>query len=1640
MADDAMIIGESWLSEHFFTTDAKSESFKAEVQRRHKRWKSIEDEGHESARSRFKSQRGKLVEGYSTLGQLAADGSASWMQSTDESRVAPKATHDGRVAPKSRIEAPDATQQLDDLLYETLATAIGVNAGFVEQRREGPVRWLHEDGVDTPFLAIIEALPAESVDELLRKVNGTNGAITNGSAGADQHALTEPYIPEDDENHPITAVPRLLSRIFQVNEVPYALVFAGSWLLLTDRERWPEGRYLAIDLQLVVERNDTKQAGELDKAIAAIAVEGFEPAGIENSGTPWWTEVIEASKKHAVGVSEDLREGVRLSIEDIANEVVRRRRDQNLPPLPQDQAQPLAVQALRYLYRILFLLYAEASPELEVLPVGSPEYGEGYSVDRLRDLALVELESTRAREATHVYESLDVLFRLVDQGHGQGSSSSEAYRDATTTEGLTFHSLRADLFRPEAIALISEVGLGDGAMTRILARLLLSKKQKNQDRGFISYADLGINQLGAVYEGLMSYTGFFAEDDLYEVAKNGDSSKGSWVVPVARAGHLSDSDFVMTENELTGAPEKVLHRRGTFVYRLSGRARQQSASYYTPEVLTKFTVSQALAELLDQNDTTTPADEILQLTVCEPALGSGAFAIEATRQLAAEYLKRKQQETGTTIDPERYPQELQRVKAHIALHQVYGVDLNATAVELAEISLWLDTMLKGLDAPWFGLHLRRGNSLIGARRAMYSTDNLKKRGWLKTEPTEISARTLADDLRDDRFATATSGKIFHFLLPAEGWAAAADNKEVKYLSPEGAKALRDWRKTVTKQPTNPQIKQLQNLSLRVERLWQFVVRRLEIAEREARRPIDIFGHDAERDASGSVSREEIERKLADPNGAYQRLRLVMNAWCALWFWPVPIGDRNDVPPTFEQWLDALKDILGVHLEANTRAKDAGQTGFLIGTNWEGLGESEDLDLGYANAMPMDDVLRDHPWLRTARSVADAQGFFHWDLDFASVMANRGGFDLQVGNPPWVRPQTDIEALYAEADPWWQLNPKATQQQKAIHRGDALSLPGMPELVADGLSDVLSTAAFVGSRNEYASLSGMTPDLYRCFMVATWRHSSDPGMTSLIHPDTHFTDAKGGSFRRSVYVRLRRHWQFKNELMLFGEIDDQVVYGIHVYGHTQDVQFRNAVSLYHPESVEGSLIHNGEGDEPGIKNEEGRWDLRPHASRITNVDFDVLSSWRDFLGDLDVPAVETSMVYTVTSSLQGVLEKLVEQPRLGSLGLESSTGWNETTDRQKGRFDVAWGPAASWDDVILQGVHLHVAHPFFKSPNETMKHNQDWTRVDLETLAPDALPVTSYKPYRDAAYDAQYTHWGEKSAREYFRFAWRNMAANTGERTLIGAVVPPGTAHINAVTSIGDPDSNSSSRLIELGGVFSSLISDMQLRLVPKSTITAATVGRLSVPELRALRADLVWRTGRLTALTYEYSELYRECDEPREWAVTPWWEDAKPLEAAFPGRWDDTVPLRLDAERRQALLEIDAIVALSLGITADELCTIYRTQFPVLYGYDKNKYVYDMNGREVPVHLVREWRKRGGDLTPGVLVDVDMTPDELFIENAAGNPTQYELPFRTLDREAEMREAYAYFERKFTENETSDSAGSSLRGSTDEAAQREAVR
>ncbi|MEV4705735.1 Eco57I restriction-modification methylase domain-containing protein [Actinoplanes sp. NPDC049316] len=1558
---DAILVGEGWISEHYFTTEATKESFRAKVLERRAAWDAEDAAKRSTPRSRFITARQELETDLATLTELLDPAAA-----TDQ--------------PDSR-----AAHGVPARVATTMRTVIGLDAPSLVTAQTGPITRVSTMGVSGhPPLVVIAGLPVAAVEELL-----TRDTVT----------LAEP-VQLTDDGEEIKSVARLLSALFVADDAPdLALVLAGRWALLAERERWAEGRYLAVDVQLVCERNDTKKGGEIDRALACLSADSIAP---DADGKLWWHGVLEASVKHTVGVSQDLRDRVRLSIEIVANEVVARRRARGLPPLPKAEAQPLARQSLRFLYRILFLLYAEASPELGVLPVGAPEYDQGYSLDRLRELVQVELATPRARAGTHLYESLGVLFRLVDKGTDPVGDD-----EAASASSLTFNPLRADLFRPAATAHIDEVGLGNAAVQQVLTHLLLSKEQRGRDRGFISYAELGINQLGAVYEGLMSYTGFFADERMFEVAKNGDSSKGSWLVPDGRADHIDAADFVKTIDPGNGEARPVVHEQGSFVFRLAGRERQQSASYYTPEVLTRFTVGQALEELLTEETT---AEQILQMTICEPALGSGAFAIEAVRQLADHYLKRRQKELDQRIDPDDYPKRLQQVKAYLALHNVYGVDLNDMAVEFAEITLWLDTMVEGLSAPWFGLHLRRGNSLIGARRAIYRRSQVADKSWLGAVPTEVPLTSLVTDIQDGRVAT---DGIHHFLLPADGWGSAADAKEAVKLAPDKNVAkLKEWRGKTKNKPTKTQVDAYAELAHRVETLWQIAYRRLSIAEQEIRRSIPVWGA-GDLPAGGAVQREQIEAALADEEGAYRRLRRAMDAWTALWFWPLTdtiatVNDEVVAPPTTAQWIEGLQALLGRNPDVLKRKPV--ELRFGAGMSWEELDEAERLEIGFASAEAIDEVLQKHPWLVVCERIAQRQGFFHWNLDFATVFA-RGGFDLQVGNPPWVRPRSDVDALLAEGDPWWQLAHKPTQAQVAAKRTATLALPGMTEFVTDGTADVLATAAFVGAPPQYPHLVGLQPDLYRCFMEVMWRHGSNRGKIGMIHLNSHFTDEKAALLRSEAYLRLRRHWHFVNELSLF-DIHHLVHYGITVQGYRQPAPaFIQACWLYHPDTAVRSLAHDASGPEPGLKDDDGNWDVRPHGSRITRVTDETLRAWHATMENDEVPIRQTRMVYAVNRSSAAVLEKLSRAPRMGELGLRFSAGWHEKNDRTKGYFESEWAVPTSWDDVILQGPHLFVATPLYKTPNPTMRNNQDWSATDFEQLPADAIPATAYQPIGDRYdYDCAYTDWGDEEhpdpARDHYRIAWRYMAANQGERTLIPAILPPGAAHTDGIMSAASPQDGKAQMIA--AGFLGSLVLDMVVRISPKSTVRSGTIRRLPIAKQHKLVGLLLHRTLRLNCVTAVYADLWQHCYQ-EDFGDDAWAGGFSHRRRGSFGRvgrkWTSGTPLRIAADRRQALMETDALVALMLGLTADELCSIYRTQFAVLRGYDRTVYFYDANGRLVPNSVLAVWRKKGERITV----------EERTATNQAGYTYTYELPFVTLDREADMRQAYAVFEERLRE-------------------------
>ena len=188
----------------------------------------------------------------------------------------------------------------------------------------------------------------------------------------------------------------------------------------------------------------------------------------------------------------------------------------------------------------------------------------------------------------------------------------------------------------------------------------------------------------------------------------------------------------------------------------------------------------ALKELLPGKT----AADILELKVCEPAMGSAAFLNEVVNQLAQAYLELRQQATGQSVPHEQFATELQKVKMRLADQNVFGVDLNPVAVELAEVSLWLNgifTPEKGellcLVQPAAGLRQLADR----CRRQIYRVNQLPTSTARSAKPRKLWHEHAPEELAWD--AELPDDGIFHFLLPDPGMAAYTD-KVIKQLEPE----------------------------------------------------------------------------------------------------------------------------------------------------------------------------------------------------------------------------------------------------------------------------------------------------------------------------------------------------------------------------------------------------------------------------------------------------------------------------------------------------------------------------------------------------------------------------------------------------------------------------------------------------------------------------------------------------------------------------------------------------------------------------------------------------------------------------------------------------------------------------------------
>ncbi|PKP76388.1 MAG: restriction endonuclease [Alphaproteobacteria bacterium HGW-Alphaproteobacteria-3] len=391
--------------------------------------------------------------------------------------------------------------------------------------------------------------------------------------------------------------------------------------------------------------------------------------------------------------------------------------------------------ALILLYRLLFLLYAE---DRDLLPVRDARYDDYGLRDKVRGEIRKRKDAgdTFSSSAARYWSTVQDLSRAIDKG------------DASI--GLPPYN--GGLFDGTRTPLLETVRIPDDVMADVIDRL--SFEQTEDGRKYINYRDLSVQQLGSIYERLLEHE-VRVEGDEIVIRPNIFARKGS-------GSYYTPDDLVQLILSETLEP-LIEERMGLFRRKAEELAKDKRPPAYKTGALKQFD----------------PAEKLLEIRVCDPAMGSGHFLVSlvdyltdnviaamAEAELAAEWateeapyvsplaeridkirwtILHNAEEKKWTVDP------LQLDDRHIVRRMVlkrciYGVDKNQMAVELAKVSLWLHTFTVGAPLSFLDHHLRCGDSLFGSwvRPAM---DRLTEWGGLMLHSTLTKAKTAATSMQ-----------------------------------------------------------------------------------------------------------------------------------------------------------------------------------------------------------------------------------------------------------------------------------------------------------------------------------------------------------------------------------------------------------------------------------------------------------------------------------------------------------------------------------------------------------------------------------------------------------------------------------------------------------------------------------------------------------------------------------------------------------------------------------------------------------------------------------------------------------------------------------------------------------------------------
>ena len=1371
----------------------------------------------------------------------------------------------------------------------------------------------------------------------------------------------------------------------------FILLCAGNKYFLLEQEKWFRGSYLEFDIEeLFAESAVDRNVYGLFHLL--LARELLAP----DAEQVLMEQLEEDSHKSAFEVTRDLKEGVVNAVEMLANEAVWYWKDQGQSTQNID-ATALKDDCLTTVYRLLFLFYAESRNDLDLLPVHDEVYGHGYSLEMLRDLEQVPLNTATSANGYFFHESLTGLFALLRGGHNERGAGSASFR---------MRHLDSPLFDDRRLRYLGKVQVRNVIWQEIIRELSLSKRTRGRNRGRISYANLGINQLGSVYESLLAYQGYFAEVDQIEVHKATKAKQssadmvekeGSFLVPRSRI-----DDFKHNEVFREGNGELRVVPAGTFVYRLSGRERAKSASFYTPEVLTKTTVKYTLKPILERLQSgEMSASELLDMKILEPAMGAAAFHNEAINQIAEAYLTARQEELGKRVKPDEYREELQKVKAYIALHNVYGVDLNPTAVELGKLSLWLNVIHKDMETPFFAHRLGVGNAVVGAWLRGYRETDYRKQPGVKGSGAKWWERAPKPFTVGNDGIKRREGQVYHFLLPDAGMGSAADHKDMKARFPEESKRVREWRKAFVAPLDATESRWVQALSQTVDGLLAEHANEQKRMLAQTGNSIALFGMETpELGLNSYEEKERLANQRMREHAPYYKLKLIMDYWCALWYWSPQ--DVRDLPDRHTWWTDVAY-ILGMELTAT------------------GAEERSVLD-AMAAAVPATDLFGNSR-LELIRTASSTYRFFHPQLEFIEVFAERGGFDVVVGNPPWVVTEFDEGGVVADTFPEVFLRklsaPQTRKKVKALIASSA-------RLEVDYFDELLwaeATKDFLGASQNFPLTAGGKSNLYKCVLENTLSMTIPEGFAGLVHPESVYDDPKGQALRAVIYPRLKYHFQFKNELSLFAEVHHETIYGVHIYaGAKSEIDFLSMSNLFHPSTIDGCFVHSGAGRAGGFKVMDAKlgkmvWNIHPHEDRIIRITEQELGVMAETFEDGAEPKT-AKLVSIHSKQILSVLEKLAAfEGRVGHLDHFVTDGWNETVAVDDGvikRKTTTPNPDAY--ELIYSGPHFFVSNPLYKTPRSECTLNSHYDTLDLLTLPGDFVPRTNYVPDEDLdtfrsriAGLSSDTSWIDS-----YRVVYSKMLSIAGERTLQPAIIPPGVSHSGSVMSV---QFGSQEELLQAAAMSTSIVGDFLIKSKGVSNLYQNTIVALPYKYSAATKKHAIQRVLALNALNNRYAPLWND-EMAKSGGALTWSIADKRLPAMNSSSlWNEKLPLRSDFARRWALVEIDVLTAMALNLTLDELILIYNVQFPVLQQNEADTW-YDANGRIVftcskglpGVGLDRKEWEEINDLAPGQTHShvVDPAKSEMY----GGTTRTYVAPFERRDRAEDYATAWAFFEKE----------------------------